>query len=59
MSRIGVCTLQYYEALKNSGWDGEVEIMDTEGEDHDFHLINPNCENANLLMKKIVSFLKS
>lgn len=48
----------YHEALKNSGWDGQVEIVESRGEDHVFHLKNPNCENANFLMKKMVSFLQ-
>lgn len=49
----------YYEAVKKSGWEGELEIEDTKGEDHDFHLKNPDSENALLLMKKVISFLKN
>ncbi|KAF5751215.1 exostosin family protein [Tripterygium wilfordii] len=50
----GLC---YYEALKESGWDGEVEIVETEGEQHVFHLFNPDCDKAVALMKRLCSFL--
>lgn len=48
----------YYEALRKSGWVGKVEIVESEDEDHVFHLLNPACEKAVDLMKKTVSFLK-
>lgn len=48
----------YYETLKKSGWNGDVQIVESPEEDHVFHLKNPNCENATSLMKKIVSFFK-
>ncbi|GAV75370.1 Abhydrolase_3 domain-containing protein [Cephalotus follicularis] len=47
----------YYETLKNSGWAGEMEIFETEGEKHVFHLFNPNCERALALVQKLASFL--
>ncbi|KAL3515260.1 hypothetical protein ACH5RR_022162 [Cinchona calisaya] len=50
-------SLLYYDALKKSGWNGELEIMETEGEEHCFHLNNPSCENAKILMKRVVSFI--
>ncbi|KAH7575207.1 hypothetical protein ACOSP7_005344 [Xanthoceras sorbifolium] len=46
----------YYEKLKESGWVGAVEIIESKEEDHVFHLINPSCENAEIMLKKIVSF---
>ncbi|KAK4724386.1 hypothetical protein R3W88_027165 [Solanum pinnatisectum] len=49
-------SLTYYDTLKKSGWNSEVEIMETQGEDHVFHLIEPNCEKVGLLMKRIVEF---
>lgn len=49
--------LFYYETLRNSGWEGEVEIVETEGEDHVFHLFNPNCEKALALLKMLASFI--
>ncbi|KAJ8533664.1 hypothetical protein K7X08_006988 [Anisodus acutangulus] len=49
-------SLTYYYALKKSGWKGEVEIMETQGEDHVFHLLEPTCEKAGILMKRLVDF---
>ncbi|KAG5581639.1 hypothetical protein H5410_052266 [Solanum commersonii] len=49
-------SLTYYDALKKSGWNGEVKIMETQGEYHVFHLLEPNCEKAGLLMKRLVEF---
>ncbi|KAJ4716341.1 Alpha/beta hydrolase-3 [Melia azedarach] len=46
----------YYEKLKESGWKGDVEIIETEGEQHVFHLFNPNCENAVAMLKRFASF---
>lgn len=49
--------VRYHEALKRSGWGGMVEIVETEGEDHVFHLLNPNCAKARVMMEKVVSFI--
>ena len=34
--------LLFCETLRKSGWDGEVQIVETEGEEHVFHLFNPD-----------------
>ncbi|WCJ31408.1 alpha/beta-Hydrolases superfamily protein [Euphorbia peplus] len=47
----------YYEKLKNSGWEGCVEIMEAKEEEHVFHLMKPSCDNALEMMKKMVHFL--
>ncbi|OVA10450.1 Origin recognition complex [Macleaya cordata] len=47
----------YYETLGKSGWGGVVEIMESEGENHVFYLLNPSSENAVYMMKRLVSFL--
>ncbi|PON69132.1 Alpha/beta hydrolase fold [Parasponia andersonii] len=47
----------YYEALKKSGWSGVADIVDTEGEEHVFHLENPESEKAKARMRRTVSFL--
>ncbi|XP_027112455.1 probable carboxylesterase 2 [Coffea arabica] len=47
----------YYDVLKESGWKGKVEILETPGEGHAFHLFNPTCTNAVTLLKKLASFL--
>ncbi|KAL3515258.1 hypothetical protein ACH5RR_022160 [Cinchona calisaya] len=48
----------YYEALKKSGWKGELEVLNIENEEHVFHLSKPSCDNAQILMKRVVSFLR-
>lgn len=48
----------YYEEVKKSGWGGEIEIMEAEGESHVFHLFNPSNENAVAMLKRVASFFK-
>ncbi|KAH7867103.1 hypothetical protein Vadar_028867 [Vaccinium darrowii] len=47
----------YYEALGKSGWVGDREIMESEGEGHGFHLFDPDCEKARVLVERVASFL--
>lgn len=47
----------YYENLKKSGWRGSVEIFESKGLGHTFHLKNPNSDQALDLMKTLVSFI--
>ncbi|KAB2636416.1 carboxylesterase 12 [Pyrus ussuriensis x Pyrus communis] len=47
----------YGEVLRKSGWNGVVEVMEAEREEHCFHLADLTCENAVAMRKKIVSFL--
>ncbi|KAK3024525.1 hypothetical protein RJ639_043717 [Escallonia herrerae] len=49
--------LSYYEILKKSGWRGTVEFVETEGEDHCFHVCNPTCEKALALTQALASFI--
>ncbi|KAK1310872.1 putative carboxylesterase 2 [Acorus calamus] len=49
----------YCEGLRQSGWKGTAEFVETEGEGHVFHLFNPGCENSKVLMKKLVSFFNN
>ncbi|PIA56396.1 hypothetical protein AQUCO_00700608v1, partial [Aquilegia coerulea] len=46
----------YYETLKKSGWKGIVEIVETEGEDHIFHLRNLSSEKTANLTNCLASF---
>lgn len=46
----------FYEALSRSGWMGVVEIEETEGEDHGFHLYDLTCEKARDLIKHLADF---
>ncbi|EHA8588874.1 putative carboxylesterase 2 [Cocos nucifera] len=47
----------YYEGLKGSGWGGQAELLESEGDDHVFHLHNPTCDNAVAKMERVVAFL--
>lgn len=47
----------YKEVLGKSGWGGTVEVMETKGEGHVFHLFNPTSENAVALVKSMASFI--
>ncbi|KAK9139714.1 hypothetical protein Scep_009395 [Stephania cephalantha] len=47
----------YYEELKKSGWDGEVDLFEVEGEKHGFHGLDPECENSKLMIGRLASFL--
>ncbi|KAJ8766607.1 hypothetical protein K2173_001127 [Erythroxylum novogranatense] len=47
----------YYEALRKSGWGGNVEIMESKGEDHCFHLLRFGSEKSKAMLEKLVSFL--
>ncbi|KAK1560670.1 hypothetical protein Q3G72_029493 [Acer saccharum] len=48
----------YYAAkVRESGWSGDLEVTDFNGEDHDFHLIKPTCEKAVAMPNSIVSFI--
>ncbi|XVF01234.1 hypothetical protein REPUB_Repub04eG0070400 [Reevesia pubescens] len=48
----------YCQKLKESGWEGEVELMEAPGEAHVFHLLKPTCENAVAKLKKVAAFMK-
>ncbi|KAA8536177.1 hypothetical protein F0562_028655 [Nyssa sinensis] len=66
-SRVLVCVAEkdvlrdrgwcYYEELGKSGWGGVVEMVEVKGEDHVFHLFNPTCENAVVMLKRVASFM--
>jgi len=47
----------YYEKMVNSEWQGTAEFMEVQGEDHVFHIHNPDCENAKSMFKGLASFI--
>ncbi|KAK8529888.1 hypothetical protein V6N13_102779 [Hibiscus sabdariffa] len=47
----------YHETVKKSGWDGEMEMLEIQGEGHVFFLSEPDSENAVDLMNRVSSFL--
>ncbi|KAK1560656.1 hypothetical protein Q3G72_029302 [Acer saccharum] len=55
---LNVVGKNYYEELKRSGWQGSVEIVENFGEDHCFHLHNPNYSKAVELTNTFVTFIK-
>lgn len=48
----------YYEALVKSKWEGKAEMVEVDGEDHVFHIFNPNCEKAVNMIKALATFIK-
>ncbi|KAL2921272.1 putative carboxylesterase 7 [Bienertia sinuspersici] len=49
--------LYYKEVLEKSGWQGTVEVVESIGEDHTFHLAKPFADNTFQLIEKVVAFL--
>ncbi|KAI3834919.1 hypothetical protein MKW98_016032 [Papaver atlanticum] len=47
----------YYETLRKSKWNGVVEIMESQGEDHVFNLLKPDSEKAVKMKELVISFL--
>ena len=47
----------YYEAVKTSGWLGELDLFEETQEDHVYHIHHPESENSKKLMKRLASFL--
>lgn len=47
----------YHKKLVNSGWKGRADLYESEGEDHVFHIFNPNCDRAKSLIKRFASFV--
>ncbi|KAK4587207.1 hypothetical protein RGQ29_024075 [Quercus rubra] len=50
----GIC---YYEELIKSKWEGEAELFQVEGEEHAFHILHFETQNAKTLIKGLASFL--
>lgn len=55
--RLRDSAVRYYDAVKKSGFKGLMEFHEAKGEDHCFHVFNPDTENAKLLLQHLVSFL--
>ncbi|KAG5065256.1 putative carboxylesterase 2 [Glycine max] len=47
----------YHKMLSNCGWKGIAEFYETPGEDHVFHIFNPDCDKAKSLIKRIADFI--
>lgn len=51
--------LHYGDVLRKSGWGGAVEVVETKGENHVFHLLNPGTENAAELINTLCRFFNA
>ncbi|GMI71929.1 hypothetical protein like AT1G47480 [Hibiscus trionum] len=49
--------IMYYNAVKESGWEGESELVDVDGEDHAFHILVYDSENAKKFIQRLASFI--
>ncbi|KAL6606882.1 hypothetical protein ACP70R_042535 [Stipagrostis hirtigluma subsp. patula] len=48
----------YYESLRASGYRGEVELLESAGEGHIFHCIEPRCDRAREMQDRVLGFLR-
>ncbi|XP_074306912.1 putative carboxylesterase 2 [Silene latifolia] len=51
--------VHYKDLLVRSGWNGEAQVIETEGEGHVFHLFNPSSPKASELMDYFVEFINT
>lgn len=49
--------LLYYEALKKSGWQGELELFDAADDAHAFQIFKPETDAAKNMIKRLADFL--
>jgi len=47
----------YYEAVKGSPWNGEVEFFEEEDEDHCYYMVHPESDKGKKLIKVVADFL--
>ncbi|KAJ1384337.1 Lipase, GDXG, putative histidine active site [Sesbania bispinosa] len=47
----------YYETVKKSGWQGELELFEAGDEEHGFQLFKPETDKAKNMIKRLASFL--
>ncbi|KAF7146251.1 hypothetical protein RHSIM_Rhsim04G0204600 [Rhododendron simsii] len=50
--------VRYAKAVRESGWGGDLELFEVEGEGHCFHILNPGSESAKNMVNRLASFLK-
>ncbi|XP_057547014.1 probable carboxylesterase 2 [Amaranthus tricolor] len=49
--------LYYKKVLEESGWEGDVEVFESKGEDHVYYLMEPSSSNSLELMARVVAFI--
>ncbi|KAL8487882.1 hypothetical protein ACS0TY_024253 [Phlomoides rotata] len=47
----------YYESVVKSKWKGKAEFVETPGEDHVFHVMDPNTLNSRNLINRCAQFI--
>lgn len=47
----------YYEGVKESGWNGEIELFEGLGEEHCYHVLKPGTLSTRDLIKRLASFI--
>lgn len=47
----------YYESLVQSKWEGKAEFVETEGEDHVFHIMDPTTQSSKDLINRCAEFI--
>lgn len=47
----------YYDAVKSSGWSGQVEWFESEGKEHAFFVDEHGCREAVALMERVAGFI--
>ncbi|GAB2264959.1 hypothetical protein Dimus_000030 [Dionaea muscipula] len=72
LPRLGIDKLMVYTAEKDylrergilygdlvslSGWNGEVQVFDTPGEGHVFHILTPQSPNTKILIDRLANFM--
>ncbi|CAJ1977246.1 unnamed protein product [Sphenostylis stenocarpa] len=45
----------YYDAFKESGWKGDVELVEVEGKEHCFQIYHPETENSKNMITRMAS----
>ncbi|XAR54650.1 2-hydroxyisoflavanone dehydratase [Bertholletia excelsa] len=50
--------IHYCDAVRESGWRGEVELYEAEGGKHGFHIVDPETEMAKAMIARLASFFQ-
>ncbi|KAL8060548.1 hypothetical protein ABFX02_02G032000 [Erythranthe guttata] len=49
----------FKETMMKRGWNGSIEVVEVEGEDHIFSVLFPKSENSMAMLKKLASFINN
>ncbi|XP_006359899.1 2-hydroxyisoflavanone dehydratase-like [Solanum tuberosum] len=50
--------IRFVKGVKKSGWKGDLELIEVEGEGHCFQLANPESEKSQELIKRFAAFIQ-